>query len=49
VLAGLISLVNPRYEAPLFTSKGGQIAIAFAVAMIVAGSLAIKKIIDIKV
>jgi Flp pilus assembly protein TadB len=48
-VGGVMSVVNPRYEAPLFTSKGGQIAIAFAVAMIVAGSLAIKKIIDIKV
>jgi tight adherence protein B len=49
VLIGLISLVNPGYETPLFSSTGGQAVVVFAGLMVIAGSLAIKKIVDIKV
>jgi Flp pilus assembly protein TadB len=34
---------------PLFTTSGGQIAIVIAACMVVAGSLVIQKIVDIKV
>ena len=44
-----VSLINPGYMDPLFTSSGGQIVIAICVVMIVSGSLIIKKIINIKV
>ena len=48
-LAGVISVINPRYIAPLFQSSAGQAALVLAGLMIVAGSMAIQKIVDIKV
>jgi tight adherence protein B len=48
-LGAVISLANPSYMAPLFTTTGGQVAIAIAISMIVTGSFVIKKIINIKV
>jgi Flp pilus assembly protein TadB len=42
-------VLNPGYEATLYESTGGQIALAVAALMVVAGSLAIKKIVEIKV
>ena len=44
-----ITLINPEYMRPLFTSTGGQILLAICGVMIVSGSLVIKKIINIKV
>jgi Flp pilus assembly protein TadB len=35
--------------APLFTTKPGQVLVALAVVMVVAGSLVIKRIVNIKV
>jgi tight adherence protein B len=45
----IISVLNPAYMKPLFTHASGRIMLAFAATMIVAGSLVIKKIVDIKV
>jgi tight adherence protein B len=45
----IISALNPRYEAPLFTHPGGRILLVFAVVLIVSGSLVIKRIVNIKV
>jgi tight adherence protein B len=48
-LAVVISLLNPAYMAPLFTTKPGQVLVAIAVVMVVGGSLVIKRIVNIKV
>jgi tight adherence protein B len=48
-LAGIISLLDPSYMKPLFTSSGGQLVVAIAAVMVVMGSLAIKRIVEIKV
>jgi tight adherence protein B len=45
----VISIINPGYTNPLFTTSGGRIALMFAAVMLVAGSLVIKKIVNIKV
>jgi tight adherence protein B len=45
----MISLLNPSYMSPLFTTTAGQVLVAFAAASVVAGSLAIKRIVNIKV
>jgi tight adherence protein B len=49
VLLLAISALNPGYTAPLFTTTGGRIALAFSAAMVVTGSYVIKRIVDIKV
>ena len=49
VLLGVIAMLNPSYAAPLFTTTPGRLALTFAAAMVVAGSLVIKRIVDIKV
>jgi tight adherence protein B len=48
-LAGFISLLNPHYLSPLLRTSGGQIVLAFAASMVIAGSLIIKRIVEIKV
>ena len=48
-LAGVISLLDPAYMRPLFQSGGGQVALAIAGVMVIMGSLAIKRIVEIKV
>jgi len=48
-LAVVISLLNPSYMSPLFTTKPGQVLVALAVVMVVVGSLVIKRIVNIKV
>jgi tight adherence protein B len=45
----VISGLNPTYMKPLFTHTSGRIMLTVAAAMIVSGSLVIKKIVDIKV
>ena len=49
VVAGWIGLVNPHYLAPLFHTTGGQVLVAVAAAMVVAGSFAIKRVTDIEI
>lgn len=45
----VITILNPAYMRPLFASSGGRIALVLATVMVVAGSLAIKRIVNIKV
>jgi tight adherence protein B len=44
-----ISTINPGYVQPLFESTGGRFALFLAAAMVTAGSLLIKRIVNIKV
>lgn len=48
-IAGLVSLLNPVYMAPLFNTTAGQAALSVAVGMSVMGYLIINKITQIKV
>jgi tight adherence protein B len=48
-LALFITLINPSYISPLFTTAGGQIILTVAAVMVISGSIAIKRIVDIKV
>ena len=45
----LITLINPEYMEPLYTSTLGRVLLALAAVMVVAGSLVIRKIVNIKV
>jgi Flp pilus assembly protein TadB len=45
----MILLMNRSYMDPLFSNTAGQAMLGLAGAMIVAGSLVIRKIVDIKV
>jgi tight adherence protein B len=49
VLLGVITLINPDYVRPLYTTGFGHLVLAVAAVMVVAGSLIIKRIVDIKV
>jgi tight adherence protein B len=49
VLLAAISALNPRYVQPLFASPTGRALLFVAAVLVVAGSLAIKRIVDIKV
>ena len=48
-LFAIILLINPDYMKPLFTHSSGRVLLAISVAMIVTGSLVIRKIVNIKV
>jgi tight adherence protein B len=48
-LLAALSVLNPTYTAPLFTSTAGRIALLAAAAMVVTGSYVIKRIVDIRV
>jgi tight adherence protein B len=48
-LALTISLLNPAYMRPLFSTTVGQVLLALATVMVIAGSLVIKRIVNIKV
>jgi tight adherence protein B len=45
----VFTLINPKYMHVLYTSTGGRVSLGVAAVMVVAGSLVIKKIINIKV
>lgn len=45
----VITLINPNYMHVLYASGGGRFALVVAAVMVVAGSLAIKRIVNIKV
>jgi tight adherence protein B len=45
----LISAINPTYMKPLFHHTSGKVILAIGAIMIVAGSLVIKKIVEIKI
>jgi Flp pilus assembly protein TadB len=40
--------MNPGYMKPLYTHTSGKVLLGLGAAMIVAGSLVIRKIVDIK-
>lgn len=44
-----ISALNPGYVEPLFTHSGGRVLLGIAAVMVVAGSLVIRRIVNIKV
>jgi tight adherence protein B len=44
-----LSLINPGYLAPLFHTTGGQVLLAVAAGMVLAGSLVIKRIVEFRV
>lgn len=48
VMAGILFSSNPDYMRPLFTRTGGQIMLAFAVTLLIAGALWLKKLIDVE-
>jgi tight adherence protein B len=48
-LLAALSVLNPAYTAPLFTTSAGRVALFIAGAMVVTGSYVIKRIVDIKV
>jgi tight adherence protein B len=48
-VGGFFWLIQPGVMRPMFTSSGGQLALVVAALMVVAGSLSIKRIVDIKV
>jgi tight adherence protein B len=45
----LISVINPKYMAPFFASSEGRVLLVVAAVLVTAGSLVIRKIVDIKV
>jgi tight adherence protein B len=49
VLMAALSVINPGYLAPLFETTGGQALLTVAALMVVAGSLAIKRIVEVRV
>jgi tight adherence protein B len=49
VLLAAITLLNPAYVSPLFHRPAGQALLAVAIVMVAAGSLVIRKIVDIEV
>ena len=48
-LLAIISLINPDYMTPLFQTAAGRIMLVLAGLLIAAGSLAIKRIVDVQV
>ena len=48
-LALVIGLFNPSYMRPLFATTPGKVLVTLAAVMVVAGSLLIKRIVNIKV
>lgn len=45
----IFSLLNPGYTAPLFETGGGRLALGIGAVLLIMGSLAIKRIVTIKV
>jgi tight adherence protein B len=45
----MITLINPKYMHVMYATAGGRIALVFATAMVISGSLVIKRIVNIKV
>jgi tight adherence protein B len=45
----VFSLIDPRYEYPMFHTTGGLIALGVGAAMVALGSLVMKRIIEIEV
>jgi tight adherence protein B len=48
-LLAIITLINPEYMSPLYDEPIGRVLLVVAGGMVVAGSLVIKRLVDIKV
>ena len=48
-LALFLTALNSEYMSPLYNTTGGQIMLGLAVAMVIAGSFAIRKIVEIEI
>jgi tight adherence protein B len=48
-LLAVLSLINPHYLSPLFTHSAGKAMLIASALLVVAGSLVIKKIVDIEI
>ena len=48
-LVAVISVINPRYMHPLVVHTAGKVLLVIAALLVIAGSYAIKKIVDIEV
>jgi Flp pilus assembly protein TadB len=48
-LIGLFEVLDPAYMRPLFSTRGGLIVLGIAGALLTIGSLAMRKLTDIKV
>ena len=48
VLAGLMTLINPAYMAPLYSTSTGHMVIAICVASMAMGGLVLKKIVNVR-
>ena len=49
VILVLLQIINPHYLHPLLASTAGKVVFALAAALVVTGSLVIKKIVDIEI
>jgi tight adherence protein B len=48
-LLGVLTMINPTYMDPMYTTTIGRVLLVISAVMVTAGSLVIKKIVDIKV
>ena len=48
-LLGMITLINPAYEKSLYEHSTGRVLLALAAVLVVAGSVVIKRIVNVKV
>jgi tight adherence protein B len=48
-LFAIITLINPNYMRPLFTHTSGRVLLVLSAVMVIAGSLIIRKIVNVKV
>jgi tight adherence protein B len=48
-LFAIITLINPTYMRPLFTHTSGRVLLVLSAVMVIAGSLVIRKIVNVKV
>jgi tight adherence protein B len=47
-LAGALTLMNPSYMAPLYSTSSGHMLIFVSIGMMIIGSLFLKKIVSFK-
>jgi tight adherence protein B len=47
-LTGLMTLISPKYMAPLFTKSAGHVLIGLCLASMTLGALFLKKIVNVR-
>jgi tight adherence protein B len=47
-LTALMTLISPRYMAPLFTKSAGHVLVALCLASMTVGALVLKKIVNVR-